>query len=272
MPTSLADLNAAVERLWPTEFAEGWDAPGLVSGAPGDEVRRVLLAVDAVSVTVDEAVDTNADVLLVHHPLLLRGVTTVAETGYKGALLARLIRARCGLIAAHTNADIVDDGTSAVIAAKLGLVETRPIVAGAREGTGLGRVGRMPEPTTLGRLALALGDVLPATATGVRVAGDYDQPVSTVALCGGAGDSLLGDPAVRAADVYITSDLRHHPASESREQTLVAGGPALIDVSHWASEWLWLETAAAQLAEALPDVEFAVSELRTDPWDFVVTQ
>jgi dinuclear metal center YbgI/SA1388 family protein len=272
VPTSLADLNAAVERLWPTEFAEGWDAPGLLSGAPGDEIRRVLLSVDAVAETVAEAVETKADALLVHHPLLLRGVTTVAETGYKGALLARLIRARCALIAAHTNADIVDDGTSAVIASKLGLVDVRPLEPGAREGTGLGRVGRMPEPTTLGRLALALGELLPATATGVRVAGDYDQAVTTVALCGGAGDSLLSNAAVRASDVYITSDLRHHPASESREQTLVAGGPALIDVSHWASEWLWLETAASQLADALPDVEFAVSELRTDPWDFVVTQ
>lgn len=272
MPITLAEFNAAVENLWPTEFAEGWDAPGLLSGAPDDEVARVLLAVDPVTETVDQAVATGADVLLVHHPLLLRGVTSVAETGYKGALLAKLIRSRCGLIAAHTNADIVDDGTSAVIADRLGLVEQRPIVAGARPGTGLGRVGRLSEPTTLGRLALALGEILPATATGIRAAGEFEQAVSTVSLCGGAGDSLLGDAAVRASDVYITSDLRHHPASESRQQSLRGGGPALIDVSHWASEWLWLDTAARQLTELLPGVEFVVSELRTDPWDFTVTQ
>jgi putative NIF3 family GTP cyclohydrolase 1 type 2 len=106
----------------------------------------------------------------------------------------------------------------------------------------------------------------------VRVAGDYAAPVQTVALCGGAGDSLLSNPAVRNADVYITSDLRHHPASEAREQARVGGGPALMDVSHWASEWLWLETAAAQLTRALPGVTVSVSELRTDPWDFVVMQ
>ncbi|MDO9396650.1 MAG: Nif3-like dinuclear metal center hexameric protein [Herbiconiux sp.] len=272
MPTTLAEFNAVVERLWPTEFAEGWDAPGLLSGAPDDRVERVLLAVDAVAATVEEAVDTGSDVLLVHHPLLLRGVTSIAETGYKGALLAALIRSRCALVAAHTNADIVDDGTSAVLAATLGLTETRPLEPGARPGTGLGRVGRLAEPTTLGRLALALGEVLPATATGIRVSGGYDQPVQTVALCGGAGDSLLGNPLVRTADVYITSDLRHHPASESREQSVFTGGPALIDTAHWASEWLWLDTAAAQLAELLPEIEFVVSELNTDPWDFVVTQ
>jgi dinuclear metal center YbgI/SA1388 family protein len=270
--TTLSEFNAAVEQLWPTGFAEPWDAPGLVSGAPDDTVDRVLLAVDAVSATVDQAVGSGADVLFVHHPLLLRGVTTISESTYKGAMLAKLVRSRCALIAAHTNADIVDDGTSAVIASRLGLLDASPIVAGVREGTGLGRVGRMPEPTTLGRLALALGEILPATAGGVRVSGEFEQPVSTVALCGGAGDSLLGEPAVRASDVYITSDLRHHPASESREQSLLGTGPALIDVSHWASEWLWLDTAARQLSAVLPGVEFVVSDLRTDPWDFVVTQ
>jgi putative NIF3 family GTP cyclohydrolase 1 type 2 len=96
--------------------------------------------------------------------------------------------------------------------------------------------------------------------------------VRTVALCAGAGDSLLAHPEVLAADVYVTSDLRHHPASEAVENARVGGGPALIDVSHWASEWLWLDTAAEQLREALPGVEVTVSELRTDPWDFAILQ
>ena len=114
--------------------------------------------------------------------------------------------------------------------------------------------------------------MLPPTAGGVRAAGDYRQPVTRVAVCGGAGDSLLAASAVRTADVYITADLRHHPASEAREQAVLGGGPALVDVSHWASEWLWLDTAAEQLREALPGVEVVVSELRTDPWDFAILQ
>jgi dinuclear metal center YbgI/SA1388 family protein len=261
-----------IDRLWPLEGAEPWDAPGLVTGDPDAAVERVLFAVDAVRATVDEAIDTRADLLIAHHPLLLRGVTTIAEDRYKGALLARLIRAECALVAAHTNADVVEHGTSAVFAARLGLQELHPIVPGADPALGLGRVGRLPERTTLGRLARLLAEILPATATGVRVSGGYDDHVETIALCGGAGDSLLGDPAVRAADVYITADLRHHPASEAREQALVGGGPALIDVSHWASEWLWLDAAAAELRATHPELVVRVSELRTDPWDFQVVQ
>lgn len=273
MTSSLADVLHIAHDLWPLSGAESWDAPGLVSGDAAAPVERILLAVDAVAATVDEAIATEADLLLVHHPLLLRGVTSIAEDRYKGALLARLIRADCALLAAHTNADVVDDGTSAVIADALGLIETLPIVPGEVDGVGLGRIGELAEPTTLGRLARSLAEILPATASGIRVSGEYDAPVRTVALCGGAGDSLLSNPSVVGADVYITADLRHHPASEAREQAMLLGtGPALIDVSHWASEWLWLDVAAGQLRAALPGVEIVVSELRTDPWDFAIIQ
>ena len=272
VPPTVADIAATAESLWPISGAESWDAPGLLSGDPAAPVTAIHLAVDAVLDTVDEAVAAGAGLLLVHHPLLLRGVTSVAEDGYKGAVLARLIRGGCALLAAHTNADVVETGTSAVLADRLGLLDTVPIVEGVDPGRGIGRSGRLAQPTTLGRLARQLGAILPPTAGGVRVSGAFDAPVSTVAVCGGAGDSLLGHPTVLGADVYVTSDLRHHPASEFRENARVVDGPALIDISHWASEWLWLETAAEQLRKALPGVTITVSDLRTDPWDFVVVQ
>jgi dinuclear metal center YbgI/SA1388 family protein len=272
MPSTVADVTAIIDRLWPSSGTEPWDAPGLLSGSSAAEVSAIHLAVDAVPDVADEAIALGADLLLVHHPLLLRGVTTVAEDRYKGAVLARLIRGGCALIAAHTNADVVETGTSAVLAERLGLVDAVPIVPGESPARGIGRVGVLAESTTLGHLARVLAEALPSTASGIRVSGDYDQPVSRVALCGGAGDSLLSEPAVLGADVYITSDLRHHPASEFRENARLAGGPALIDVSHWASEWLWLDTAARELRAALPGVTVTVSELRTDPWDFTIVQ
>lgn len=273
MSPTVAEANAAIERLWPITGAENWDAVGLISGDLDAEVSSILLAVDAVLDTVDEAIGLGADLLLVHHPLLLRGVTTIATDRYKGAVLSRLIRANCALVAAHTNADVVESGTSGTFATRLGLRDVRPLVPStANADRGIGRIGTLATPTTLGRLARHLGDLLPATATGIRVSGEFDAPVTTVALCGGAGDAYLSDPAVLAADVYVTSDLRHHPASEARENARVGRGPALIDVSHWASEWLWLETAAAELRDALPGVTVTVSELRTDPWDFAIVQ
>lgn len=274
MATTLRDLHVAATALWPLSGVEDWDVVGLTVGAPSDAVTRVLLAVDPVAATVEEAVEGGYDLLLTHHPLLLRGVQTLAGDRVKGALVTKLIRGGCALYSAHTNADSVDAGTSGVLAARLGLQDPRPFDAqgDAEADSGIGRVGDLAAPTTLGQLARQLAGILPSTAVGVLGSGDFDRPVRRVAICGGAGDSYLAHPAVLGADVYITADLRHHPAQDAREQAELAGGPALLGVSHWASEWLWLDTAAAQLREALPGVEFVVSELRTDPWDFAVVQ
>ena len=253
--TTVNDVAAAIESLWPVAGARQGDVVGLTVGNRAAPVQRILLVVDPVAETVDEAVAIGADVVLAHHPLLLRGINEVSEDAYKGALIVKLIKADVALFAAHTNADVVERGTSGALATALGLQGVTAIDADAGASTGIGRVGDLPETTTLGALARAVSALLPATATGVRVAGPEHAAVRRVALCGGSGDSLLGHPAVVGADVYLTADLRHHPASEARERAFRGNGPWLIDMSHWASEWLWLGAAAAQLRAALPGVD-----------------
>lgn len=130
--------------------------------------------------------------------------------------------------------------------------------------TGAGRIGSVAA-TTLRGFAAAVAEALPDTAHGVRVAGDPDRPVSRVAVCGGAGDFLLDRVLETDADVYVTSDLRHHPASEFLEKA----GPALVDVAHWAAESTWLPLVQAKVVAAVGDtVEARVSTTRTDPWQF----
>ncbi len=102
---------------------------------------------------------------------------------------------------------------------------------GPPDDIGLGRVGELPEPLPLRTLVDRAVQVLPATAWGVRAAGDPDRLVTRLAVCGGAGESLLGAAAASGAQAYLTSDLRHHPASEAPE------GMALLDAAHWATEW-----------------------------------
>jgi putative NIF3 family GTP cyclohydrolase 1 type 2 len=129
--------------------------------------------------------------------------------------------------------------------------------------TGAGRVGDV-EPTTLGAFAAQVEKALPRTVRGVMVAGDPNRAVGRVAVAGGAGDFLLADASHAGVDVFVTSDLRHHPATEFVEQ----GGPALVDVPHWAAEWTWLPQVEARLVGALDTVETRVSTLCTDAWTF----
>ncbi|WP_336033586.1 Nif3-like dinuclear metal center hexameric protein [Geodermatophilus sp. FMUSA9-8] len=265
MTATLGEVVAALEARYDPALAEGWDAVGLVCGDPAEPVGRVLVAVDPVAAVVDEAIDTGAQLLVTHHPLFLTAVHGVPAGDPKGRLVHRLVRAGCGLFVAHTNADrAADVGVNDALAAVLGLTGTRPlepVAPGSRQG--LGRVGELPEPTTLAGFAALAAAVLPATEGGVRAAGDPDRPVRTVAVCGGSGGSLLPAAAAARADVLLTSDLRHHPVSESRE----SAGPAVCDVAHFASEWPWVPVAADVLAGDLSGrVSVAASRLRTDPW------
>ncbi len=369
--TRLRDVLAALERAYPPRLAADWDAVGLVCGDPDDPVERVLVAVDPVPATVDEALETGAQLLVTHHPLLLRGVHGVGADTPKGALVHRLVRGGAALFTAHTNADSAAPGVSDALAAAVGLTVEGPLVpapappldkivtfvpvgpsitavhealsaagAGAigdyshcsfaTAGTGqfkplpgahptIGEVGRLervaetrlemvlprprraavvaalraahpyeepafdvlelaplPSPLGLGRIGVLaepeplraftarVAAGLPATAWGVRAAGDPDRIIERVAVCGGAGDSALDAALAAGVDAYVTADLRHHPASE---HLLRPGAPALVDVAHWASEWPWCAQAADVVREATGgSVEVRVSTRRTDPW------
>ena len=124
---SLADVVAVIEGLYPPSLAAEWDAVGLVCGDPTQPVGRVLFAVDPVEVVVDEAIDLGVDLLVTHHPLFLRGTSSVATTTAKGRSVHRLIRAGIGLHVAHTNADHARPGVSDALAAAFGLIDTRPL-------------------------------------------------------------------------------------------------------------------------------------------------
>jgi putative NIF3 family GTP cyclohydrolase 1 type 2 len=205
--------------------------------------------------------------------MLLRGVTSVAEDTAKGNVLAELVRSNIAVYSAHTNADSVESGTSAVIARALGLTDRRPLQPLTSNQQGIGQIGNLSAPISLGELANRLNEILPPTATGVRVAGDFDREVTKIALCAGAGDSYSLLALEQGAQVFITSDLKHHNAQEILELSKARGVEfALIDISHWAAEFVWLETAKSELEQKLPEVSFEVCDIRTDVFDFLMNK
>ena len=359
----------ALEAAYPPALAESWDQVGLICGDPDANVTKVAFALDCTQEVAERAVAAGAQLLVVHHPLLLRGVHSVAANTPKGKVIHTLLAGGCALFAAHTNADSARPGVSDKLAELVGITPGRPIkpvtldatdrwgvhvppaaaadlkralfeagagaigdyrecafsfegtgeftpVEGAnptdgavgahytadeirvefvaraadrrriveklREAhpyeepafdvvqmadtrdldtaTGLGRIGELEEPMTLSEFTQQVANALPETAWGVRAAGDPDQIVRRVAVSSGSGDSFLADVAKLGVDVYVTSDLRHHPVDEH----LRAGGPAVIDTAHWASEFPWTEQAESIVAPLSVDTE--ILHIRTDPW------
>jgi dinuclear metal center YbgI/SA1388 family protein len=338
MTVRLSGVIDVLDEAYPPRLAQSWDSVGLVCGDPDDPVSSVTIAVDATAAVVDQVPD--GGLLLAHHPLLLRGVDTVAASTAKGALVHRMIRSGRSLFTAHTNADSASPGVSDALAQALGLtveailepspaipdldkwvivvppenaaaVHTAVLAAGAvgalepavedrlevlapvgarrqvlsalrsahpseqpafdivalappPANVGLGRICTLSQPESLSAFVSRVRTALPQTSWGVRAAGDPDMVVSRVAVCGGAGDSLLDAAAAAGVQAYVTADLRHHPADEHCRASVVA----LIDVAHWASEYPWCAQAADVLRSAFgAALSVSVCPIRTDPWN-----
>jgi dinuclear metal center YbgI/SA1388 family protein len=367
----LADILSVLDGWFDPRWAQSWDAVGLVCGDPDEPVERILLAVDAVPATVDDALALPAQLLVTHHPLLLTGVHGVPAHDPKGALVHRMIRGGLAHLVAHTNADVANPGVSDALGARLGLAGLRPLepqdgeavdklvvfvplehaerlidalaAAGAgaigdydrcawtSEGSGTfrplagadptigrigrieivpearvemvvparrrgqvvaalraahpyeepafdllrqsalpsrrgtGRIGELPAPMTLRAFTAHAAARLPATAWGVRAAGDPDRQVRTIAVSGGAGGSLAGLARASGADVLLTADLKHHPAVEEVSER--TDGIALVDAAHWATEAPWLDEVAVRMRNHFgTSVDVLVSRRVTDPW------
>jgi len=273
-PVPLGRVVALLDELYPQGSAAEWDRVGLVTGDLEQPVRRVLFALDPTLAVIEEAREWGADLLVTHHPLLLRGVHSVATTSAKGASVTSLVVSDIALYVAHTNADVADPGVSTVLADALGLTSQRPLTTIGPYAAG--RVGRLAAPMTLVAFADAVAAALPPTAGGIRVSGDPAGSVRTVAVMGGSGDDQFDAVRASGADVYVTADLRHHPVLEAREEAR-GGTPYLVDAGHWATESLWLASAEERLLASLEEdraaptsVESRISSIRTEPWTFVV--
>ncbi|WP_216387780.1 Nif3-like dinuclear metal center hexameric protein [Arcanobacterium phocae] len=262
MSITVADVMATMECAFPARLAEDWDRVGLVVGDPQEPVSRIGFAVDPCQATVDEAIERGADMLITHHPLYLRGTSTVATSTAKGSWVHKLIKNNCALFAAHTNADAAATGSAVAFGSLLNLENMRPLQPYDNQPElGIGRVGELPMTMSVRELAERIKALIPETAPGILVGGDPEKIVRTVAVSPGSGDSFLTTANQAKADVYICADLRHHPASDH----LWAGGCSLIGLTHFASEWPVLP-AMVQAISGIDGIETYISTLVTDPW------
>ena len=221
--TTVGDVVEVLEAAYPPALAESWDAVGLVCGDPAEPVTRVLVCVDPVESTVDEA-------LASRRAAGRRAPPAAAARRARRAGRARRRAASCtgwsaagaALFCAHTNADAADPGVSDALADAIGLTVVGPLNPNDDGRTGIGRIGELPAAEPFGAFVERVAAALPATAAGVRGAGDPDRPIRTVAVSGGAGDSYLGRRERRRR-----GRLRHRrPAPPPRERAPGGGGAA----------------------------------------------
>ena len=243
------DVIRKLEELSPLSYAESWDNPGLLAGRKDKEIKRIYVALDATTQTIEEAIRLRADMLLTHHPLIFKGIKKVNSDDFVGRRIMTLIQNDICYYAMHTNFDVMGMADAAADILHLKQREVLEITFEdeiAKEG--FGRFGRLPQIMTLDECAEYVKKVF--RIEWVKVFGEPDTEVETAAILPGSGKSMIGAAIGKGADILITGDIDHHDGIDALER-----GMAVIDAGHFGLEQIFVPYMEEYIKREMTDVE-----------------
>lgn len=261
------DIAAKLESWAKLSFAESYDNVGLHVGSANRVVSRALVALDLTPDVVEEAVQTGASMILTHHPLLFRAPPRILDSDFIGQLILRLARENITLYSIHTNLDAAHGGVSIALADILGLGDISFLQPDADNDSGMGAIGQLSQPQTLDAFMEHLRVKLSTPV--LRYTGSTETQVSTVAVCGGSGGSLIEAALEAGADVYVTGDLSYHRFFE----VLGPDGHcrmALVDAGHYETEKHTEKLLCSWLTKRFPSVDFCRTQVCTSPIQYYI--
>jgi len=239
----------AMEAIAPQALAMDYDNPGLIVGMEGQEINRVLVALDCTVQVADEAKSLGCDLVLTHHPLLFSAVKKLAPEDPVTAPVWRLIKYGVGMFAAHTNLDAAEGGVNTVLCRLLGIENEQPVPPDM-----ICRVGELKEQMSFAAFAEGVERIL---NTKVRVSGE-ERMVKRIMVCGGSGGSEYPLAAACGADVLVTGECRHNQAIEA-----AAAGVNVIVAGHYETESIVLTPLIEALRKRTEGVEYILSKSGT---------
>lgn len=259
----IKQITEVIERFAPLGWQESYDNAGLIVGRPDDEVHKALLAVDVTEEVLDEAETEGCDIVLTHHPIVFHALKRFNSADPVQRCVERAIRSRIALYACHTNLDSAPGGMSWRLAEMLGvgkLEVLQPSEAG--EGVGFGVVGELPESADTVEFMRFIQRRLEVKA--IRHSDIATSAVRRVAVCTGAGASLIGDARRAGADIYITADLKYNDFMTPDKALTVA------DIGHFESEYCAIELLFDILSKNLCTFAVRKSERSRNPVNYLV--
>ena len=262
MAMKIKDVTSVIETFAPLRWQESYDNAGLVVGREDDEVHAALLAVDVTEEVLDEAERLGCDLVITHHPIVFHPLKRFNSADAVQRCVERAIRRGIALYACHTNLDSAPGGMSWYLADMLGIGSLQLLQPSAEEGVGFGVVGDLPEPVRTVDFLQRVRERL-----SVRVIRHRDiasERVVRVALCTGAGASLIGDARRAGAELYITADLKYNDFMTPDKALTVA------DIGHFGSEYCAIRLLFDILSKNLCTFAVRKSECSRNPVNYLV--
>ncbi|OYP36045.1 Nif3-like dinuclear metal center hexameric protein [Rhodopirellula sp. MGV] len=259
MSTSLQDVCQHLALIAPLALAESWDNVGLLVGDRASAVQNVMTCLTVTPSVVTEAVESNVDLVVTHHPVPFRPLSKITTDSLTGEMLWRLIRSGVAVYSAHTAFDSAGDGINQSWAKLLHLTSVGPIIdPEPGHELGAGRVGVLPAPTVAREVIERC--VSHVNAVGPRYVGPIDRTVSRVGFACGSGGSFVAKAHRRRCELLITGEATFHQCLEAE-----SFGMTLALIGHYYSERFAMERLATQLGAHFPELNVWASRNETNP-------
>ncbi|MCE3014952.1 MAG: Nif3-like dinuclear metal center hexameric protein [Pirellula sp.] len=256
--TNLQRILNTLDELAPLRTAESWDNVGLLAGDRSRDITRILTCLTVTDATLDEAIESGAELIVTHHPIPFKPVPRITADSTTGKLLLRAIEHRIAIYSPHTAWDNSEHGINAQLARQIGLQNVRPLAPFSADlrapiDTGTGRYGILPTETSIESLQSTLTKSIPYCQ--FRHTHSIQRVVQKVGIVCGSGGTLLSLAIKAGCDAMLTGEATYHQCLEAEANNL-----ALLMVGHFASESFAMTELAARLSRLHPDVASKVSK------------
>ena len=252
------DISACIEKFAPRSLQESYDNAGLQVGDPEMEVSAALLCLDVTEEILDEAMERDCNLIVSHHPLIFRGLKNLTGEDNTQKIVIKAILNGIAVYSAHTNLDSVWDGVSHEIARRLSLKQIEvlsPMPTNPKAGLGVvGIVTPVPKIEFLRKIK----DTFSVKALRYS-AQSPGLVVRKVAVCGGAGSSLIHAAIEKGADILVTGDVKYHDFTSFGSEIIIA------DIGHYESELCSRDILARIIRECFPDLVIYLSNTESNP-------
>jgi dinuclear metal center YbgI/SA1388 family protein len=257
MRMTIKNISDYLEKIAPLNQAEDFDNVGLLIGNETTEVKGVLVTLDTLEETIDEAIKKKCNLIISFHPIIFSGLKKLNGNSYVERVVLKAIQNNIAIYATHTALDNSKIGVSAKMCDVLGLTNYS-ILLPKEDGTiGMGMIGDLPKPMLEDDFLIFTKKTF--KTNGIRFSSKTGNHIKKVAVLGGSGSFAISDAIHKKADAYISADFKYHDFFKAEDKIL------LIDVGHYESEQFTKNLLVEYLTKKFTSFAVILSEKSTNP-------
>ena len=257
----LINIQRVLEEWSPLSSAEDFDNVGLILGNPDDIIEKAIITLDTTEKIIDEAIDSDCNLIITFHPLMFKGYESLKSEEYVRKCIIKALKNNINIYAIHTNLDNNPKGVSYQISKKIGLRNIEVLIKKENKGNlGMGIIGELRDEKTEKEFLKYLMSKM--ELSNLRHSNFTGGKIKKIAVLGGSGSFGIEEVLNKEIDCYVTADLKYHDFFKSNNKIL------LIDIGHYESEKYTKELILSYLNKKIPKFACTIAKTKTNPVNY----